>query len=91
LFIVKAFSFQLSASQCFFSIVDPLPAIAHGNPFQQHSAAFFDVPPYMPLGEIPGEAGGLEIFELILCTTLLTELVSVHIELPAYLIQCVSS
>jgi hypothetical protein len=51
-----------------------MPAIAHGNPFYQHSAAFFDVPPYMGLGEIPGEARGLEIFTLILCTTLLTEL-----------------
>lgn len=60
--LLDSYALGLSASEYFFSIVDPLPAIAYGNPFYQHSAAFFDVPPYMPLGEIPGEAGGLEIF-----------------------------
>jgi len=72
--LLDSYALGLSASEYFFSIVDPLPAIAYGNPFYQHSAAFFDVPPYMPLGEIPGEAT-----------------VSVYVELPAYLVQCVAS
>jgi hypothetical protein len=45
-------SLQISVSQYLFPVAHPLPAIAHTNPFYQHSAAFFDVPPYMPFSNL---------------------------------------
>jgi len=40
------------------------PQITGGKKQSDEGAAFFDLPPYIPLGEMPGEAGWLAIFAL---------------------------